>query len=83
MILGKGKELYLVMDEMNQRNNTLCYNLLKYRNIKYLKITNSHIVGSHVNGLVALAERVCFKNIVFMQICKEPIKSECKYVTLK
>lgn len=48
-----------------------------------MKLTNSHIVGSHLNGLVALAERVCFKNIVFVQICKEPIKSECKYVTLK
>jgi hypothetical protein len=44
---------------------------------------NGQITGVNVNGLASCAERICFKNMIFVQICKEPIKTECKYVTLK
>jgi hypothetical protein len=44
---------------------------------------NGSVVGLYLNGLVANAERICFKNIVFMQITKETVKSDCKYLTMK
>ena len=77
------KEIYLVMDELNHRRTTFCYNIFKYKKIKYLKIMNASIVGLYLNGLVANAERVCFKNVVFMQISKETVKTDCKYLTMK
>lgn len=80
---GTNKDIYLVLDEMSHKRTTQCYNMMKFRKIKYLKLINTQIVGLHVNGLAACAERICFKNVVFMQIYKEPIKTECKYVTLK
>lgn len=65
---GVGKDLYLVMDEMSHKATTMCFNMLKFRKIKYLKLMNGQIVGMHMNGISSGAERICLKNIVFMQI---------------
>lgn len=80
---GAGKDIYLILDEMTHKYMTQCYHLLKFRQIKYLKMMNGQITGINVNGLAACSERICFKNMIFVQICKEPVKTECKYLTLK
>eukprot|EP00347_Sterkiella_histriomuscorum_P003974 403362225 len=77
------REVYLVMDELNERRTTFCYNMFKHKKIKYLKLMNGQIRGSYLNGLAACCERICFKNVVFMHISKEIVKSECKYLTMK
>ena len=77
------KEIYLVMDELNHRRTTFCFTIFKFKKIKYLKIMNSQIVGLYLNGLASCAERICFKNMVFMQVCRETVKTECKYLTMK
>ncbi|CDW75764.1 UNKNOWN [Stylonychia lemnae] len=77
------REIYLVMDELNHRRTTFCFTIFKNKKIKYLKLMNGSIIGLYLNGLAACAERICFKNVVFMQICKETVKTECKYLTMK
>ena len=44
---------------------------------------NLQICGLYLNGIVALAERICFRNVVFKEMCREIIQSECKYFTMK
>jgi len=77
------KEIYFVIDELNNRRVSFCYNMMKYRKLKYLKVMNTNISGLYVNGLCQAAERVCFKNVVFQNINKDVSKSECKYITMK
>jgi hypothetical protein len=35
---GPARDLYLVLEEMNHKNMTMCYNMLQFRQIKYLKL---------------------------------------------
>jgi hypothetical protein len=37
----------------------------------------------YLNGLAALADRIYFKKIVFTQIAREQVKSQCRSLTLK
>lgn len=64
-------DFYLVVDELNSRRLSFVYNQCKYRKIKYLKVANCNLIGLYLNGLSANAERICFKNVVFQQICKD------------
>ena len=59
------KEIYFVMDELNRHRIVYAYNMFKFKKLKYCKIMNMNISGLYLNGLVACAERVCFKNVVF------------------
>jgi hypothetical protein len=59
-----GKELYLVIDELNMRRITILANTFKGKPIKYLKILNGGITGAMLNYLVINSERICMKNII-------------------
>ena len=47
------KQIYFVIDELNNRRVSFCYNMMKNKPMKYLKIMNSNLTGLYLNGLVA------------------------------
>jgi hypothetical protein len=65
------KEIYLVIDELNNRRTSFMYNMIKFKALKYLKVMNMSLTGLYLNGLAAGAERICFKNVVFQHIARE------------
>jgi len=60
-----GKELYLVIDELNQKRLSCIKNMLSFVKMKYLKVMNMRMTGIVINGLASCAERICLKNVVF------------------
>lgn len=77
------KEIYLVIDELNNRRTSFMYNMIKFKALKYLKVMNMSLTGLYLNGLASGAERICFKNVVFQHIAREQVRSVCKYLTMK
>ena len=54
-----------MLDEVNNRVVGFAHNMFKNKKMKYMKFMNLNLTGLYLNGLVARAERVCFKNVVF------------------
>ena len=71
------------MDELSNKKISSAYQLLQFKRLKYLKIMNTAISGLYLNGLVAAAERACFKNVIFESIHRQVTESECRYITMK
>ena len=65
------KEIFLVLDEVNNRRVSFAFNMFKFKKLKYMKFMNLNLTGLYLNGLVQAAERVCFKNVVFQSISKD------------
>lgn len=67
----------MTIDTLNHRRTTFCYTLFKYKKIKHLEMKNLSIVGMYLNGIIAGAENITFKNVVFCKMFHEITKSEC------
>ena len=78
-----GKELYVVIDQLDLRTIHFAAHTFKGNFVKYFKLLNVSIKGIYLNHFIQKAERVCIKNVVFTEISRDQIKSECKYLTLK
>lgn len=72
------REFHLHIDTLNHRRTTFCYNLFKYKKIKHLELKNLSIVGFYFNGIIAGAENITLRNVVFCKMFPEMSKSECK-----